>query len=212
MDENLEYFLSKWGEPTQFVAADEAILEQLTAIVPPKLIEFWKITGFSVFKDGLLTVVNPLDWQDTVDEWIEGTELETLDSFIPLMKGAFGDFRLFGINKGYEIQLDTRLETYYGDRELPKYSMEFLVQNFFSGQSPRHWDNNEDKSLNFTKALKKLGPLQPDEMYGFVPMLPLGGTRDLKHLQKVEAHAHLSILRQSIGEVRGIMEYADIYR
>jgi hypothetical protein len=211
MDRHLEVFFLEWGKPTQYIAADDASLEQLAPTVPPKLIEFWKTIGFSVFKDGLLTVVNPLDWQDTVDEWIVGTELETLDNFIPLMKGAFGDFKLFGTRKGYKNQLDTMTSQFIGRRELPKYDLDFLIQTFFAIESPSDWDLDE-KSLNFTKALKKLGSLQPNEMYGFVPMLPLGGTRDLKHLQKVDAHAHLSILRQTIDEVRGVMEYTDIYK
>lgn len=48
----------------------------------------------------------------------------------------------------------------------------------------------------FEKALRTLGPLQPDEMYGFVPALALGGSADLKHLQKVKTIEHLTFLSQ----------------
>ncbi len=36
----------------------------------------------------------------------------------------------------------------------------------------------------FKPALKSLGPLKSDEMYGFVPALALGGQMELKNLQK----------------------------
>jgi hypothetical protein len=34
-------------------------------------------------------------------------------------------------------------------------------------------------------------------MYGFVPMLSMGGSPKLESLQKLDAHVHLSILAQS---------------
>ena len=53
-----------------------------------------------------------------------------------------------------------------------------------------------DFAALFTPALKKLGRLEHDEMYGFVPALALGGPSDLAHLQKVKAVEHLVILAQ----------------
>ena len=49
-------------------------------------------------------------------------------------------------------------------------------------------------------------------MLGYVPALPLGGSRDYAKLQKVDAFAYLSMLRQITGELKGVMEYADIYK
>jgi hypothetical protein len=63
---------------------------------------------------------------------------------------------------------------------------------FFASQ------NRESNDLDdlFQLALKKLGSLQPDEMYGFVPALALGGPGDLKHLQKLKTIEHLTFLSQ----------------
>jgi hypothetical protein len=58
--------------------------------------------------------------------------------------------------------------------------------------------DHHDKPL-FERALKKLGPLAADEMYGFEPTLALGGKADLKNLHKVKAVEHLVILAQ-LGE------------
>lgn len=48
----------------------------------------------------------------------------------------------------------------------------------------------------FERALAKLGPLDHDTMYGFVPALALGGEPSLERLQKLDAHVHLDILAQ----------------
>jgi hypothetical protein len=48
----------------------------------------------------------------------------------------------------------------------------------------------------FEEALKKLGPLKPDEMYGFVPAIALGGPGTLNTLQKVKTIEHLTFLSQ----------------
>ena len=58
-----QYFLKQWGEPTQRIEADEAVLAQLAPSVPPLLINYWRHLGFSVFKDGLMSLCNPLEWK-----------------------------------------------------------------------------------------------------------------------------------------------------
>lgn len=210
MDEDLTYCLSQWGEPTQRIKANNGELERMQPHVPAKLIEYWREIGFSTFKNGLMMVTNPLEWQDTVTEWIAGTELETLDTYIALFRGAFGDITLFGLRYGCSAIIRPNAATYVGSRDKAAYGLETAVRSMFGNELSQY--DTGDKSLNFAKALKKLGPLKPNEMYGFVPVLPMGGIRDLAHLQKVDAFAHLSILRQATGDLRGIMEYADIYR
>jgi len=52
-----------------------------------------------------------------------------------------------------------------------------------------------DKPL-FEQALKKLGPLAVDEVYGFEPILAAGGTLMVDNLAKLDLNIHLTILRQ----------------
>jgi len=61
-------------------------------------------------------------------------------------------------------------------------------------------DTNDYGGL-FKPALKKLGRLGPDEMYGFIPAFMLGGPDDLKHLEKVKIVEHLIFLSQ-IAELK----------
>lgn len=48
----------------------------------------------------------------------------------------------------------------------------------------------------FEPALRTLGRLEPDEMYGFEPALVAGGTAVLANLRRAKLHPHLLILRQ----------------
>nr|WP_314617666.1 T6SS immunity protein Tdi1 domain-containing protein [uncultured Pseudomonas sp.] len=56
-------------------------------------------------------------------------------------------------------------------------------------------DSNNYGDL-FEPAYHRLGPLAPDEMYGFVPAVILGGPNTLEHLHKLKAVEHLILLCQ----------------
>lgn len=74
---------------------------------------------------------------------------------------------------------------------------DFRVQTFFGAKTPSECDFKDDaKQPLFKRAASKLGPLDPDEMYGFEPALIVGGQVNLDHLKKVKLDVHLTILRQ----------------
>lgn len=71
------------------------------------------------------------------------------------------------------------------------------LQLFFASSSRDAYDLKEvDDQPLFERALEKLGPLDHDTMYGFVPALALGGEPSLDLLQKLSAQAHLDVLSQ----------------
>jgi hypothetical protein len=65
--------------------------------------------------------------------------------------------------------------------------------------------SNSRKPL-FERALAKLGALDHDTLYGFVPALALGGEARLDRRQKLDAHVHLDILSQ----VTAVQVMADV--
>jgi hypothetical protein len=209
--EDIEWCHQKWGQPTEKIEADEAALERMRFHVPQRLIDLWREFGFSVYQHGLMTIVNPMDWKPVTDEWIVGTELFDLDTFIPIFKGAYGDFQLFGIHHGHKATLMPAMGAFVSLGEKAEYGIDIAVRSMFGSSEVKEYDFYT-KSCKFDEAFKKLGPLKSNEMYGFVPALPLSGEPQLKNLQKLDAFAHLSILRQLTGEVRSIMEYNDIYK
>lgn len=70
--------------------------------------------------------------------------------------------------------------------------MDRHVQNFFAMRD-RETDDFDDM---FEPIKKRLGIVKHDEMYAFVPALPLGGTARLDHVEKVKAQEHLIFLSQ----------------
>jgi hypothetical protein len=50
----------------------------------------------------------------------------------------------------------------------------------------------------FKRAVKKLGPLEIGECYGFFPALALGGSPELEHLKRVSAPEYFAIVAQTM--------------
>ncbi|WP_081399957.1 GAD-like domain-containing protein [Acinetobacter sp. P8-3-8] len=59
-------------------------------IVPEILLEIWQDEGFCQFQQGLYNIINPDDWQDVVDVWMENTPFQQLGNFYALARNAFG--------------------------------------------------------------------------------------------------------------------------
>jgi hypothetical protein len=55
---------------------------------------------------------------------------------------------------------------------------------------------NDDLPAMMDRARKEAGPLEPDEMYNYVPALALGGTEETARVVKVKAKEALDILAQ----------------
>ncbi|WP_409524976.1 T6SS immunity protein Tdi1 domain-containing protein [Pseudomonas sp.] len=75
---------------------------------------------------------------------------------------------------------------------LTKEELETELQGFILSARVEPNDSND----LLKPALKELGQLNHDEMYGFVPALMHGGSDQLKFLKKVSAVEHLIFLSQ----------------
>lgn len=85
---------------------------------------------------------------------------------------------------------------------LQKRGSERTVDLYFATKSKSIVEEEDinDEPL-FDKAMAKLGPLESDEMYTFVPALALGGTNKLESLQKVKIIEQHNFLAE-LGEKR----------
>ena len=71
------------------------------------------------------------------------------------------------------------------------------MQLFFSSMTRESMEFKDvDGNPLFEKALKKLGPLSHDTIYGFVPALSVTGEPRLENLKLLDALTHLEILAQ----------------
>ena len=86
--------------------------------------------------------------------------------------------------------------------------LDFEIRGFFAGKTRRACDmTTEHDGYLFEPALKKLGPLAPDEMYALEPALAAGGAIALENLVRVKLDPHLTILRQLAAPT---MPYANL--
>jgi hypothetical protein len=196
MDENFAYFLEKMGPAIDRLYVPTSSIERYRGKLPDQLLTYWKECGWCGYADGLFWTVNPQEYEPVLAAWIGETQFMEEDIYHIIARSAFGDVYFFGEKTGSTLQIvapDARaISESYTVSNLNK-----DVQVFFSSRSKKGCDfrdlNGEEL---FSAALKKLGLLKHDEMYGFVPALALGGRATLDHLQKVKAVEHLVLLAQ----------------
>lgn len=193
MDEHFEYFLNKMGPALARRLVPSAILEMYRHKLPAQLLDYWTKEGWCGYADGLFWTVNPQEYEPVLDAWIGETSFMEHDAYHVIARTAFGGLFLWGETTGYSLKIFApgafcvpRESRFVGDKQ------DVGVQIFF--ESMRRAGCDFDGM--FAPALKALGPLQHDEMYGFVPALALGGAATLAHLKKVKAVEHLVLLAQ----------------
>ena len=54
---------------------------------------------------------------------------------------------------------------------------------------------------NYFDAKTKLGEIDLDQCFGYVPLLGLGGAEKVEHLQKVKLKEHISLIAQTMGKI-----------
>ena len=192
MDENFEYFLEKMGPAIEKRYVPPTSIERYRGKLPNQLLSYWEEHGWCGYADGLFWTVDPQEYEPALEAWIGDTQFMEQDAYHVIARSAFGDLYFWGEKTGSSLKIfapgsycipSTRVITENKDLEM---------QWFFSGLSRK----GNDFEKMFAPGLKKLGRLKPDEMYGLVPALLIGGNATLDHLQKVKAVEHLVLLAQ----------------
>lgn len=202
-DEHFEIFVEEFGDVTTRVPAPNSEIEKWRSTMPSALLEYWADEGWSGFAQGLFWIVNPEDFKDVLAEWLAGTPLEKIDQFHVIARTAFGKLYLWGEKTGPSAEIvssDHSVLCLERDLKKPVKSPELALRVFFSGSAPSYADAlDETGQPLFQRALSTLGPLQPDEMYGFEPPLVVGGKARIENVRIVKINEHLGMLRQFAG-------------
>jgi hypothetical protein len=211
-DEDFDHFIGKFGEPTHQTTVPAESIERWSGRLPDQLLTYWQQEGWCGYANGLLWTVDPDDYEDLIDEWLEDTPLEGLDSFHVIARTAFGKLYACGEKVGPVVSISCLLHGIFAQaNELhPRTAddLDFKIRGFFAGSTRRYSDLSDDTgSPLFERALKKLGALAPDEMYALEPALAAGGRIALENLARVKLDPHLTILRQLAAPT---MPYANL--
>jgi hypothetical protein len=200
-DEDFEVFIEEFGEATRRVEVPETAIEKWRGKLPDKLLSYWKEEGWCAYADGLFWTVDPDEYEDLIDEWLEDTKLEQLDSFHVIARSAFGDLYACGEKTGRSVTVACSLNKISalpkGLKPKSKEDLDLSICSFFSSSDKSRFNlKDEGGRPLFDRAVERLGKLAQDEMYGFEPALVLGGPIRLENLFKVRIDVHLTILRQ----------------
>ncbi|MFA7894688.1 GAD-like domain-containing protein [Pseudomonas putida] len=193
-------FIECFGEATEKMQIPEASFIKWENILPPTLIQYWQNEGWAGYANGLFWIVNPEDYEHIKDAWLKDTPLESLDKFHVIARSAFGNLYLCGENTGHSASIICNhneilaLRSRLKPKKLTAQSI--TIQSLFGTSEPGDYDNTDSNGKPlFKRALKKYGPLAPDEVYGFEHALVAGGQPTLENLCKLKIDQHLLILR-----------------
>jgi len=199
-DEDFEAFIEGFGNAA-YQAFPSAVDNELWKNrLPDQLLTYWSQEGFSAYADGLFWIVNPSDYEDTVEQWLRGSPLSKVDSFHVIARSAFGKLYLWGERTGSSVKIVPSANAIIALSSDLKRSIndpDFAIRTFFSARVRSDADlKDEAGSSLFKRILSKVGPLSATEIYGFNPALVAGGRMKLENLEKVNIFDHLAYLRQ----------------
>jgi hypothetical protein len=211
MDEDFEYFLAKFGPAIEHEPVSQVSFERFRGRLPNQLLEYWREFGWCGFARGLFWLVNPEVWDEPMERMLEETGFLEKDAYHVIARNAFGDMWLWGERTGASASVVSSYGMVFPRFNPMAFSRDggdLSMRYFFSGKERDSVDLLDDKQKPlFDRALKKLGPLQSHEVYGFVPLLSAGGACQLKSLQKLDAQVHMAILAD-MTEMRVMPDYA----
>lgn len=202
MDEDFDYFLTKFGQPIDARPVPHSAFNRYQGKLPNTLLAYWKYYGWCGFGKGLFWMVNPQDWDDAMETMLEGTGFLEKDAYHVIARNAFGDLWLWGERTGASLSIRSADGNIYPNLSrgvIPLSERDAQLQYFWSGNAESHvdlLDGIQAKPL-FEKCYKKLGLLTHTEVYGFVPLPALGGAATVKNAQKLQADVYMDILAQS---------------
>jgi hypothetical protein len=184
---NLNDFLKIYA-PDHRDSTDPKVFTQFNDKVPLSLIELWNINGFGKYNKGLIEIINPNDYFNTLYTWL-GKEV---DNYIPIAISGFGDlfyYRKLSVNDEDVCILDPHYRKIFTCTwDLSSFFNKYLCDLEVQHKVLR-------KEL-FEEAVLKFGHLGSAEIFMFVPALAMGGTESIKNIKKGNSVIHLDLLFQ----------------
>lgn len=197
-DEYFDYFLSKFGKPTEVVQATEDQIDAYRDILPDRLLEYWHQVGFSGYGDGLFWITNPAEFEDVLDALLDGTDLANYDNYHVIARSAYGELYLWGENSGHSLTIKPYLnwvKTSVGDeKEIKAGQANAAIQSFFGFKKTDDVDIEANSKPLFPSVLKKHGPIGKDEVMVFTPYLFMGGKKSADKMSKENLHVFLQVM------------------
>lgn len=163
------------------------IIEQYQDTVPDEIIEIWKNYGFGTFMNSYLKIVNPNDYS----ELLKNSYNPIYKNPIVLFTTAMSDLIIWENN--FLVLIDYR----HGVSKV----IESGFKYFFDDLTDEEFLIDDLSAINFNLAKEKLGEVDFNECYGYVPLLGLGGLEKAENLEKVKLKEHILLISQALGKI-----------
>ena len=150
----------------------QELLQRYKTILPDELIEIWEDNGLARLLGGYLKVVNPEDYQELLKETYYRGNIS-----VPILVTAFGDIVTF--EEGQYIGM-----VKYKNGNFAMFAKNF--KRFIQNLGDDYFLEKYFQIPQYIEAVNKLGKLEQDECFGYVPLLGLGGSEKVQNLKKVK--------------------------
>ena len=186
MNNCMKKFVKKFKPSENLQKPDEEVLKFFKKILPNEIIELWEEYGFGEYGNGLIKVVNPRDYMNSLYAWLGRIDYTK----IPIIVTAFGD--IFYYRKLEDDKNDvSMLDIHYRKIAVCSYSYQDFFEKYIVDKKVI---KNVLKVDLYKKAAKKLGVLNYNDIFFFVPALVLGGKEDIKYIDRGNGVVHQHIL------------------
>lgn len=166
----------------------EEIIKEYKEKVPSLLIDIWKEHGFTKYNQGLIELINPKDYEESLSTWLG----RKVDNYVPFAITAFGE--LIYYRKLTETDEDVcMIDMQYRKIENLIWGLDLFFEDFLLDNEERKEWLREDL---FNSAIKEEGELQRNEAFTFTPILAMGGATETKYLEKGNAQVYQDIVFQ----------------
>ena len=198
IDEGFDYFLEKFEQPDWQKSVDQATLNYYQGKLPNRLLFYWQQFGFCRFKQGLFWIINPADYEDELALWL-GEDILKQDNYYVIARSGFGELYVWGEKTGFAFEITPTLgwvRLKQGDaKDIATGLEDRKLELFFAFQQIKYieMEDNNGKPL-FDRCIKKIGALEYDEMFGFVPALAISDNASIKNIDKMNIFVHLNLL------------------
>ncbi|WP_435234156.1 GAD-like domain-containing protein [Psychromonas sp. PT13] len=199
MNRYIDSFLDEFEEPQNSRKPDIRYINTYVNKLPKVLLKLWEEFGFCSFLDGLFSVVDPEEYKVILEKWFTLASIDIKNNkFHVIAKSGYGDLFVWDEVKGRSYEINAMNGWIIKSNLDPQIELEKQIGLFFATKSPYSLDIEDDDTNDemFESAVNKLGPLESDEIFGFIPTLVAGGDTNVNNLQKVNIQIYLDLILQ----------------
>jgi hypothetical protein len=181
-------FMQRFGAPAFHKPADVEKLEARRGALPAELVRFWLTIGFGSYANGLFWTHPAALFDDIIEEW---TGLSSNQVSL-VFRSSFGDLCFWRKDRVYFLDVQLGRVT-----ELAR-NIGFVFDYVLCREQ---FLRDVLRSDVHAQSVSRLGPIEPDECYCYVPVRALGGPGTPETVQRAKLREHLALLAQVAGPV-----------